>query len=355
MTSVADLKSRTQNMAPIDENVKLPAAIRAAAARSNAIHQQAYETPQEPNAEQPKVENAPAPAEARAEGQPTPTQPEAAPAPKAGTENPAPAPKADDWEHKYNSLRGRYDRQESTISGLNARIAHMEGLLARASAQPTPVQTPNPDLQFKPLITDKDREDFGADFLDVAQRAALEKVNPEIAALKAKLAQLEGTVGSVAQQTQQTTVMSVNALLDRDMPNWRAINRDPKFIAWTNLPDPLSGGIRINMLKEAHARGDGQRVMAFFKGFLGDEAATAPAPTPKPDTTNKVPLAEFAAPGRATAAAATTPPAGKETITRAQIAAFYSDVNKGKYRGNEAEKNRLEAMIFEAERDRRVI
>lgn len=350
MTSVKELKNRTANIAQPDPDVKLPAAIRAAAARSNALHDQAYtpDAPAQPAAQQPDnggkegntpepVAQAPQQEEARTEGDPAP----------------APTPSADNWEHKYNSAKGRLDRSEETIRNLNNRIAQMESLLASASAAPR--QQPTPDLQFKPLITDKDRADFGEEFLDVAARAAQEKITPEVAELRARLARLEGTVTEVNTRTGEQTRQSMYDFLNKQLPNWRTINRDQNFIAWANLQDPLSGAIRLDMMKRAFEQGDAQRVLLFFNGFLSDEAATAPA-LAKPDTpTGKVPLETFAAPGRAKAPAAAPAPGEKETISQAQISQFYADVNRGKYRGNEAEKERLERMIFSAQAEGRIV
>lgn len=355
MTSVNELKNRTASLPPADTNVQLPAAIRAAAARSNALHKQAYETAPDAAA---KPEAAAATPEAGGtEGKSASAQPEAVTTPETGTEGAAsqtPAQGADNWEHKYNSMKGRYERQEDTIKGLNSRISQLEALLSRAQAQP-PAQQLTPDLSFK-KITEKDREDFGTDFIDVAQRAAEEKLSPEIAELKAKLARLEGNLNTTVEQTQQTRQQAMWAFLTEKLPNWRTINRDAKFLAWTNLPDPLSGGIRGDMLRDAYAQGDAQRVLRFFHSFLTDEAATAPAADTKPDANKgKVPLETFAAPGRATAPATTVVPGEKETITNAQIAQFYLDVQKGKYRGNPAEKDRLERMIFDAQAEGRIV
>lgn len=349
MTSLQDLKNKSAKLPPIDTEVQLPAAIRAAAARSNSLHAQAYSQPEPTtDVQQPTA----TPAATGTEGQPAQAQPEAVATPAPGAEDTPTPPKAIDWENRYNSMKGRYDRAEDTIRGLVQRINALEA----APPAPQHVQQPTPDLQFKPSITDKDRDEFGADFIDVAQRAAMDKVHPEIASLKAQLARLEGTVGNVASQTAQQTQQTIFQTLDGKLANWRKINRDAKFLAWVALPDPLSGVIRKNMMMDAFNQGDAQRVLRFFNGFLSEEAATAPA-TPDPVTpqgNSKVPLETFAAPGRATTAAATTAPAEKETISRRQIANFYALVNKGHYRGNEAEKDRLERMIFAAEAEGRI-
>jgi hypothetical protein len=118
------------------------------------------------------------------------------------------------------------------------------------------------------------------------------------------------------------------------------------------------------MLKEAYAQGNANRVLAFFNGYLAQEAAVAPAQggpdtsTAQPSAQNvqKVPLASLAAPGRAKAAAADSAPAGNEKpiISRAQIAAFYAEVAAGKYRTRPEDKAKTEAIIFSATRDGRV-
>ncbi len=209
----------------------------------------------------------------------------------------------------------------------------MEGLLA--SKVETPPQARTPDLTFKP-VTQEEKDNYGEEFIDVATRAAAEKLSPEISRLTEELNRLKGTISNVAEKTE-----------------------NPKFIAWANLPDPFSGAIRMPMLQDAFRKGDAPRVLRFFQGFLSDEAATGPASTAQPEMPNgKVPLESLAAPGRAKAPAASVPPqtpGEKETITHAQIASFYLAVQKGHYKGNEEEKNRLERMIFDAQAEGRVI
>lgn len=329
--------------APIDDNVHLPAAIRAASMRSDEIHKQAYNTPDAPVVEELKPITNPPVAEVIP---PEPAKP-AAEAPKPGD--------PEFYKHQYDSLKGRYDQQDRTIQNLTRQMEDLRVAQSRAAAPaPTPA---NPDLQFKfKPISAEERETYGEDFIDVAGRAAAAQFEPVIKSLRDELDSLKGNVRQVGEVTARSTHEKMLEYLDGQLDTWTQINRDPKFLAWVALPNPYSGAIRVVEMRDAYSKGEGQRVLQFFKGFLSDEAAMAPAPLVQPDDPNKdkVPLSDFAAPGRAKAPAASVPPGEKETISRSQIANFFNLVQKGHYRGNEKEKDRLEAMIFAAQAEGRV-
>jgi hypothetical protein len=219
-------------------------------------------------------------------------------------------------------------------------------------------ETDIPELSAERLITDDEVNDYGEDFLKVVGKKAKEEIAPilkkilaENEALKKKV---EGMSGKVAQDAHSMLLSK----LDEKLPNWREMNTNEAFLGWLSLPDPYSGDIRHNMLKAAYSQGDASRVLAFFNGFLAEEAAVAPVkgePDPSVTTVPKVPLSNLAAPGRAKTAAATTgAPAEKPIFTRAQIATFYADVASGKYRGRDADKSKVEAMIFDAQREGRI-
>lgn len=347
MVSLNELKNKSAKLPPVDTEVQIPAAIRAQAARAAALHGEVYApaAKQEPNGQERQQEEAKV-----IEGTVEP------PAPEAGKEKvPVAAPsQGEDFEHKYNSLKGRYDKQEDTIRQLSQNMDHLRSEINRLTTQPAPVARTKENT-FQPL-TKEEKEAYGEDFIDVSARAAAERLNPEIEELRNTVASLQTTLAAVADTTGRTAAMTFNEQLDKALPNWRQINKDEKFLAWVNLQDPYSGVIRKDMMRQAHQQGDAQRVLRFFNGFLTDEAASAPAPAKKDPTEGKVPLETLAAPGRAKAPAAsvTTPPGEKETISRAQIANFYRLVNQGHYRGNEALKLQLEQEIFDAEREGRI-
>lgn len=339
----------------IDESVKMPAAVRAAAARSEQLYNSLRDQSAEGSGEEvtpegnPELNAATLAQGEPAQSQPTeqPTKPEPQSAPADGDES---------WEHKYKSMHGRYLRSQEQIRTLSDQITNLQSVIATMQAAPQQ-QATLPDIDIEKLITPEEAADYGEDLLKVIGKKAREEVAPIIKGYQAKIAELEQKLNGVSGAVQQTSHEKLLSKLDENLPQWRDLNTNEDFLAWLRLPDPYSGAIRHDMLKAAYAQGNPSRVLAFFKGFLAEEAAVAPAgqePDAQVTKVPKVPLQNLAAPGRAKTAASASAPAEKPIITRAQIAAFYADLANGKYRGRDAEKNKAEAMIFEAQRDGRI-
>jgi hypothetical protein len=331
------------NTAPIDTNVRIPAAVRAAAARSEAIinqmqGEQQSEAPQEPVTSESNFDL-------------TPQEATEAPAP-AATE--VPAEDTQSWEHKYKSVHGRYVRAQEQIKALGEQIQGLQNVIAtlQSQAQPTHI----PELSAERLITSEEENDYGTDFLNVVGKKAREELAPVIKGYEAKINELEARLKGVHGQVAVSAQEKMFARMDENLPEWRDLNRNEEFLNWLALPDTYSGVIRHELLKGAFAGNDASRVLTFFKGFLAEEAAVAPSeggPDYRGTTIPKVPLETLAAPGRAKSAAAAAP-TEKPIFTRSQIAAFYADVSTGKFRGRDAEKAKKESLIFEAQRDGRI-
>jgi hypothetical protein len=201
-------------------------------------------------------------------------------------------------------------------------------------------------------------ETYGEDFLNVAQRAALDAIAP-------KLSQLEQQNKQLQSQLRKQTIQSIESVLDIQVPNWPQINLSPKFKNWLRIRDIYSGKLRSEMLNEAHKAADAARVLTFFKGFLAEEEATGsteflptqePTPQASPQT-SVVGLEQFAAPGHARPAVGTQPNQSANEpiwITRGQISAFYANVRKGVYVGREQDYMNDQAIIFECQRAGRI-
>lgn len=354
----------TSNQSQLDPDVKIPAAVKAAAARADELHKTYRDTPAEPDASKQDEPVTPAgnpeldPAVlAKGTEQVPKSTEQVAEKTEAKPETP-PAEGEETWEHKYKSIHGRYLRSQEQVRTMTDQIQSLQNVIAtmQAAATAPGSATDIPELSAERLITDEEAADYGEDFLKVVGKRAREELGPVINGYKQEIAklqqQLEGVNGFVKQDTQQKLL----SRLDEKLPNWRELNTNQEFIGWLGLPDPYSGAIRHDMLKAAYAQGDAHRVLAFFNGFLAEEAVVAPAGEPDKSVTRvpKIPLQDLAAPGRAKTAAASTAPAEKPIISRAQVAAFYADVAAGKYRGRDDAKSAAEAEIFAAQRDGRL-
>ena len=319
----------------IDPDVKIPASVLAASAHADALHASLHPTLQIVS-EVPGVPVAAAPGVV--------VTPEVIAPPVV----PVAAPATDEtWEHKFNSVNGRYSRSVRQMDGMSQQIAGLEATIAAMSAAP---RAPVPaELRAVSLLTDQETTEYGEDFLDVVGRKAAEKFSPEVSDLKKQMAELQKRLESVGGVVAQSARTTMQADLTRSVPNWLALNEDDKFLDWLALPDTYSGAIRQTLLETAYDRNDTRRVAAFFNGFLAEEAATSPRPElPVPAAiVPKTPLAGFAAPGRAKTAASTLP-AEKPSFTQAQVTRFYADVAARKYAGRDDEKNQIERQIHEA-------
>lgn len=342
--------------APVDPNVRLPEGARRAAEAADAIHKQAYQTPA------PAPEPAPAPAPAAAAPAPEP-----APAP---AHEPAPAPAAEptredftaapDLQRKYDalvaSMNGRLKQKDAVITSQNEQLEAMGQELQRVTvALESRGNVPQPATPTQ--LTDADREFAGDQLIDIVRKVATEAVAP---------------VQQQLQTTQKVSAVNAKAqfyaYLDAQIPEWRALNRDPEFLGWLRLPDVYAGRVRQALLTEAVKSTDGPRALQFFKGFMSEAGRTpSPQPTPEPQPAPRqaaTTLEALAAPGRAKPAGGTTPaatPAANEpTIyTRQDISNFYAHKrlflqNKGLYAGNKAEMDRVEHDIVRAQTENRV-
>ena len=339
----------------IDPNVKIPDAIKATSARAEAAFKAAY------NSEENDTDGA---QEANEEATDVSAESEAPSQFESKTKRPVEStpdqssPKGDEdqsWEHRYKSMKGRYDRSEIQLRHMSDQITSLQNVIATMQVT-APVGQSNSEMAAERLITAEEENDYGSEFLNVVGKKAKEELLPIVKGYEAKIAELEERLKNVGGYVQQDARSRMENVLDDRVPNWRDINFDQNFISWLKLPDPYSGVIRHEMLKAAYERNDTPRVVAFFNGFLAEEAATDPAreETGRTQAPAKKSLSEFAAPGRAKTAAASGAPAEKPVFTRAQIAKFYAESAAGKFRGKEAEKDRIEAQIFDAERAGRI-
>ena len=177
---------------------------------------------------------------------------------------------------------------------------------------------------------------------------------------------LRDQLGQVQSETANAFMTRMNATIGGMVPNWQEVNRHPAFIQWVGLPEVYSGVIRQQLMQEAWNNGDAQRVAAFFRAFLAEEAAVDPrragvgaqpyrpaAFTPPATPVHRPTLEQFAAPGRAQSGAPA--PTDKPVYTAQDITRFYTECSAGKWRTREAERAAIDADIIQAQHEGRII
>lgn len=267
----------------------------------------------------------------------------------------------DDFVQKYKTLQGMYNaevpRLHTTNRELQSRVQQMEQLLATLSAQNNTAH--QPAIEASPQVTDRDREEYG-ESIDVMRRVSREEVTPVL--------QKMGQIEKLLQQLQTNVVPQVQNLTHRQamtaeqqfwsgltevVPNWRDVNNDPDFQSWLLDVDPFTGVARQTILEDAQKNLDVRRISKFFSTWLESTGQANAAQ----NTQRRAPASELekqVTPGRPRSGS--TPSGGKAKVyAPTDIENFFADVRKGKYRGKEAERDRIERDIFSAQKDGRIV
>ncbi len=340
---------RPIDLAPVDPSVIIPDHVKRAAELADSY----YKKPEEPAP--PALE---APVEPAAEAAPAPEAPPVTPQPPAEPVTPTKQEiHENDWASRYNSMKGRYDAAQRTIGSMQEQMSQLGDELVRTQAllRGQAPQEPQQRQNNARLITEEDEQAYGPELIDLARRVASETLGPEIEQLRSQNQSLQQRVTTTAQG-------EVRQSLDAAVPNWKVINKSPEFRQWLSLRNIYTGEVRQQMLNTAYSAADAPKVTAFFKDFLREGIATGQVTSapqleqPPAPRIAAVPLETLAAPGRARPASGESPasPADKPIYTRAQIAAFYRQVQQGYYAGRETAKAQLEQSIFAAQSEGRV-
>lgn len=261
---------------------------------------------------------------------------------------------------KYKTLQGMYNAEVPRLHAhnreLNSRVQQMEQLLATLSAQS---RQPEQPVTNAPLVTDTDVAEYG-ESLDVMRRVTREELYPvaqKIAQLENYLRQLQTNVvpqvQAVAQRQALTAEQQFWSDLSSNVSNWRDINDDHEFQSWLLEVDPLTGISRQTYLEDAQRTLDVRRVASFFQTWneLTGKANVAQ------NTRRSAAASELerqVAPGRSKNTGAPAANNAKN-YSPDDIKKFFNDVRQGKYKGREAERDRIERDIFSAQREGRII
>jgi hypothetical protein len=366
-------------MAEVAEQFKkpLPKAVRNQARKAERDHKKAYSPPEEV----PEIPKAPEGTASAAVLQMAAQEPQEPPheegvastsvaAPAASQEPPEPpeppaAPK-EDWEQKYRTLQGMIEREVREKKALQQQIDGLQNTIAAVTSVQQTDSPPASGAQDKQQrLKAEDVEAYGEDMINVIRATAHDEFMPTIAELRKENSRLKEQLGGVADYTRKSEVQQTEALLNKEVPNWRQVNEDPEFLQWLGEPDPFSGRLRHDLLQEAGV--NGPRILAFFKAYLTESQAIrgrqeAPQQAPQPPQAQRqgpiVDPTSLVAPGRPAVqnagAGAAVDSEEPQIFTQKQITTFYREVQQGKWKNRPQDKDKLERAIHKAAMEGRV-
>lgn len=261
------------------------------------------------------------------------------------------------YEHRYRTLQGMYNADTARLRAenqqLNERLNSLEQLLSTMS-EPQQQETP---VEVTKLITDNDLEEYG-DSIDVMRRVTREEVSSvsqKIADMERMLQQLQTSVVPRVEQVASRQAASAEQTFWSDLtrlaPSWKETNDNPQFHEWLLEVDPLSGMSRQDHLVNAQQNLDANRVAAFFSAW---ESQTGQA-SAQPTRTVSDELQKQVAPGKGRSSGSAPQGQTAKTYTPTDIKKFFEDVRTGKYKGREAERDKLERDIFTAQSEGRIV
>jgi hypothetical protein len=204
----------------------------------------------------------PQPAEPPQDPQPQPAEPKPVEPTPTPTE---PVVAEEKWEQKYKTLKGMYDaevpRLHADLRDLKAQVDSL-----RKASETKPAEPAKPAAAEK-LVTDADVEAFGSDLIEVQRKVAREvaaEFRGELDAMRAENEKLREQLTSTGTQVSEA---SFEQRLYRMVPDFEAVNADPKWIAWLNEVDPLLRAPRSSVAQQAFNRGDAEGVAHYVSMF----------------------------------------------------------------------------------------
>lgn len=244
----------------------------------------------------------------------------------------------DGLQHKYDTLQGMYN---ADIQKLQQQVSFLQGMLAdQAPAAKATEQSHGPE-QDKSIEYLNEEYPYVVEAVYAIFKQEMAKERQSILnEVGAAISQIMGRVndlGSVTGQTQSSLFWSrLSELVD----DWEVWNTNKEFLAWLDEEEPLTGYKRFDLLKQAKANYNAEKVATFFIEFKRQKGITQTAGRQASASERML------APGRSSGSVSqTTRTGGDRSLTREDIAQFYRDVQRGLYNGKDKERVEMENRI----------
>lgn len=233
------------------------------------------------------------------------------------------------WEQRYKTLKGKYDAE---VPRLSAEIAqwgeYANSLKARIEALEKGAEKKAPDE--KEETEDEDVEALAEDYPDFARvlRNVNKRHSEELAALKKQVESNSASVNAEIGTSRQSRFEADMARLG--FPNWRQIDKDPKFLEWLQAPIPYTDMTRLDAVKKAASEFNAERIVQFFTDF---QKSTGSATEEEEEAEAGTHMEKFIAPPKSEGPSAPKRKAAGAGLTRADYERFMNP----RYRYNPAD------------------
>lgn len=296
------------------ENASLPASVRKQMESAQALHEQAYSTPDEQSG--------------HADSQAEQAAQESAQPPQTQAED----RDALYWQQRFNVLQGKYNSEvpqlQQQIRDLQAQLQNQQDS-ASQSGKAAEIAG-----QLENQLTEEELEILGPELAGTIRKM----IAASAPAASDDLNQLKSKVESFEQEATEHKQALFWSEVNAAVPDWQQMQSTPEAQQWLTGIDQLSGQVRNDLLNQAAQSLNAHQVIQIFKEM---QVATAgrqiPSEKIQPDNSR----------------AASHNGEGGKLWSRAEINRFYKDKTQGRYSDDQAQA--IEADIFAAQSDGRIV
>lgn len=247
------------------------------------------------------------------------------------------------WKQKYKTLQGMYDaevpRLHQQVKTLTGELSSLKETVETASKQVEQAKEEAEYERLKNLVTDKDREEFGDDLIEVQRKVAREETAELFKQLESVREENEQLRSSMEQTGQRVSQTSFEQKLNAAVPDFAQINTDPSWIKWLDEHDQFLRAPRRVVAEKAYADGDVDAVAHFVTLFKDSQQGAEPA---EQSVTEEI--ATQIQPSKS-ASSSSTKSSNGAVYTNDQVRNMFIKVTKLNQTGKLEEARKLEAEI----------
>lgn len=313
----------------------LPEAIQNQIAEAEAIQQQVYGQAQEGVT---PAEQTAAPVDTSAEVKEEPQVAE----PVQQEVKPEPAPEDD----RYKTLKGKYDAEvprlhkelkerEYQMRDMYRQMQELQSRLENVEKAPEP-------KTGEPAATDKDREDFGSDLVEMVERIAASATAKAVSESEKRITAVLQQLGAVQERVQLSEADKFWGRVKSLVADWEQVDADENWIAFLDTTPDYTTETYRELAAKAIQAGKAEAVAKLVDIWRGPaKQAEPPKPQVNPDLQRQVQPSSV----KSTAPA----PAAGRIISRQEYESLYDVRNVQRYGHKKAAEMQAEADLAVAE------